>query len=141
MDQLQQLLERQAITTAMHRYCRAADGRDPEGFVSVFAEDGFGDYTRGPLVGREALRAFFDKFIGGMMEATQHQVSNIDIDFDDEKTARAVSYVTAWHRFREPKPDYVVHGQYHDVWTRLSGEWLLASRRIAVLGEVHQPRV
>lgn len=140
MDQLQQLMERQAITTAMHRYCRAADGRDAEGFVSVFAEDGVADYTRGPVVGREALRAFFDKFIGGMMEATQHQVSNIDIEFEDEKTARAVSYVTAWHRFRASKPDYVVHGQYHDVWTRQSGEWLLASRQVAVLGEVHQPR-
>lgn len=106
MDQLQQLIERQAITTAMHRYCRAADARDAEGFVSVFADDGWGDYTRGPIVGREALRAFFEKFIGRLTEATQHQVSNIDIEFDDDQTVQAVSYVTAWHRFRELKPDY-----------------------------------
>jgi len=140
MDEIGQLLERERITKVMNRYCTAVDTKDVDGFVAVFTNDGVANYTRDDLVGHDALRAFFDQFVGQVMEATHHQISNIDIDFVDDDHARATSYITAWHRFNEPRPDYVVHGRYLDKWHQIAGEWQLAERRIDMMGDVVQPR-
>ncbi|MDH4145587.1 MAG: nuclear transport factor 2 family protein [Acidimicrobiia bacterium] len=140
MDAMQQLLEREAIAREMHRYCRAIDAKDRAGYLGVFHTDAVANYTRGDVVGHDALGAFFDKFIGKLMAATQHQVSNFEIDFVSDDEASSISYVTAWHRFAEARPDYVVHGQYHDRWRRGADGWRMSERRIHVLGEVSQPR-
>lgn len=124
----------------MNRYCASVDTKDTDGLLSLFTTDAVANYTRGDLVGHDALRRFFDKFIGTMMEATQHQISNIDIEFDNDDQATATSYVTAWHRFIEPRPDYIVHGRYVDSWRRVDSDWKIANRRIEMMGEVTQPR-
>jgi uncharacterized protein (TIGR02246 family) len=141
MDPVTALLEREAIAARMHQYCRSIDTRDVEGYLDTFAPDGLANYTRDDVVGRDALRAFYAKFIEGLMAATQHQVSNIEVAFADEASATSTSYVSAWHRFQAERPDYLVHGIYHDTWTKADGTWRMAARRIQVLGEVHQPRL
>ncbi|MFN0091199.1 MAG: nuclear transport factor 2 family protein [Acidimicrobiales bacterium] len=141
MDQLQQLVERQAIADVMHAYCRLIDARDTAAFVELFTEDCVANYTRDDLRGKAEIHAFVDKFIQGLMQATQHQVSNFEIELTGDAEARSVSYVSAWHRFKKDRPDYLVHGQYHDRWRKEAGTWRIAERRIVVLGEVDQPKL
>jgi len=68
-------------------------------------------------------------------EATQHLISNIWITFTGETTADAVSYVRAWHRFRDhAKADMVLWGEYHDVWRCVDGTWRIEQRRVLEAG-------
>ena len=44
------------------------------------------------------------------------------VEFTGEDTAKAVSYVRAWHRFVDhDKPDMILWGEYHDRWERIDG--------------------
>ena len=50
-----------------------------------------------------------------------------------------MSYVHAWHRYRDPdRQDMVLWGEYHDRWARLDGVWRILERRVLEAGI--QPR-
>lgn len=57
------------------------------------------------------------------------------ITFTGEHSADAVSYVRAWHRFRDhTKTDMVLWGEYHDRWVRIDGTWRIVERRVKEAG-------
>ncbi len=135
-DALQQLLDRQEIARLIHEYCSRVDRYEPEGVAELFFEDCVVDYgpgLGGPGTGREDLARKLSRGLGGL-EATHHQVSNIEIEFESADRARGVSYVTAWHGAPGEARDFTVYGQYHDRFERREGSWGFAERRILVAG-------
>ena len=90
---LQTLIDRQAITDLIYRYCRAVDRLDIPLGHSIWHEDGVADYGaavyRGP--GKGAIDHICAQHRGTLHHS--HQVSNILIHLDGDR-AGSESYVT-----------------------------------------------
>jgi hypothetical protein len=133
-DALQRLLDREAIADLVHEYCVRVDRYEPERVAELFFEDcrvDYGPSLGGAETGREPLARKLRLGLG-QFEGTHHQVSNLQIRFESENRATAISYVTAWHGVPGDGADLTVFGQYHDVLERRDGRWGFAERRILV---------
>jgi hypothetical protein len=136
-DELRILVDRQAIVDLVHSYCRGVDSVDETALNSCFAEECVVDYgpgMGGPRRGRDVI---VSGLVAGLpnFAATHHQVSNIEIRFDDADVARGVTYVTAWHRYSDGRPDAILWGQYHDRFVRTSEGWRIAERILFATGQ------
>jgi ketosteroid isomerase-like protein len=137
---LQRMLDRQAITDAIHTYCRCVDLVDADGVAALFIEDCVVDYgpgLGGPTHGAAALR---ERLARGLprFAATSHHVSNVEIDLAaDGTSATSITYVMAWHRYPGDLPDATLHGQYHDTWVRGGDAWRIATRTLRVAGQTN----
>src|SRR5581483_11953175 len=109
--------DRAAIADQMYRYARATDWLETALHREVFAEDCvFASPHSGDVEGVDAVVAWMDRALEPF-EATQHLIGNIWIEFTGPRSANAVSYVRAWHRFTDPaKADMTLWGEYHDRW-------------------------
>jgi hypothetical protein len=125
--QLQALLDMQAITEVLHRYCRAIDRGDRELIRSVYhpdAEDYHGIYN-GPISGLFEMPGKTK----GTYTGTSHTVSNILIELADDR-AHVESYLDAIHQLEldgEPWTDFL-RCRYVDGFERRDGEWRIARR-------------
>ena len=137
---LQELLDRQALVDLVGAYARAMDLQRSGDLVELFTEDAVLDYGPGfgVIRGREAMRA---RFGSGqrIFESSRHYLTNIKIDFEGPDRASGVTYLYAWHRFGEGKPDGHVYGEYRDRFVRESGGWRIADRRLLVAAEQDFP--
>ena len=108
MDRLE---DRAAIEQQMYTYTRATDWLEPQNHRLVFADDCvFASPHSGDLHGVDAVVEWMERVLVPF-EATQHLVGNISITFTGDDTADAVSYVQAWHRYRDDaKPDMILWG-------------------------------
>jgi SnoaL-like domain len=127
--------DRDTITQQMYTYTRATDWFEPDNHRKVFMEECvFASPHSGDMHGVDAVVAWMYDVLP-RFEATQHLVGNITIDFVDDDTATAVSYVRAWHRHVDhSKPDMVLWGEYHDRWVRAPDTWRIAERRVLEAG-------
>jgi hypothetical protein len=132
---IERLEDRAAIEEQMYRYARATDWLETNGHRDVFvSECVFASPHSGDVVGVEAVVAWMDRVLA-QFEATQHLIGNVSITFTGATTADAVSYVRAWHRYRDAaKPDMVLWGEYHDRWVLVDGTWRIAERRVLEAG-------
>ena len=137
LDQIQQLVERQAIVDVIHSYCRNVDVVNAAEVAECFTDDctvdygpGMGTITRGKGNVRERLGAGLHRFA-----ATSHHVSNIEVSFESETSARTITYLYAWHRFPGDQPDAHLWAQYHDRFVKVNGRWLIAERVLKVAGQ------
>ncbi len=132
MDRLE---DRAAITDQMFRYARATDWLEIDNHRLVFVDDAvFATPHSGDLHGIDAVVEYMNRVLP-QFEATQHHISNIWIEFDGAESAKAVSYVRAWHRYPDPeKPDMILLGEYHDRWALVDGTWLITERRVLEAG-------
>lgn len=132
MDRLE---DRAAIEQQMFTYARATDWLEPENHRLVFADDCvFASPHSGDLHGPDAVVEWMSRVLQPF-EATQHLIGNISITFTGDDTADAVSYVQAWHRYRDAsKPDMILWGEYHDRWVRVGGTWRIRERRVREAG-------
>jgi ketosteroid isomerase-like protein len=137
LDPLQQLVERQAIVDVIYAYCRSVDLVNAEAVAECFADDctvdygpGMGTVTRGKENVRDRLGAGLHRFA-----ATSHHVSNIEVTFDSVDSANTITYLYAWHRFADGKPDAHLWAQYHDRFAKVAGRWLIADRVLKVAGQ------
>jgi hypothetical protein len=89
-----------------------------------------GTVTRGKDNVRDRLGAGLHRFA-----ATSHHVSNIEVVFDSDDSARTITYLYAWHRFADQKPDAHLWAQYHDRFSKVQGRWLIADRVLKVAGQ------
>lgn len=133
----------QEITDLIHEYCDAVDAYDIDRLVEVFAPDGsmcFTDHERGTVTGHDALRDQIAKVLGGF-EATSHHVSNIRLTADaaNPEVVHGVTYLYAWHRFLDDRPDGYLWGRYHDRFERGPNGWRIASRTLRIVGEQDFP--
>ena len=90
LDPIQQLVERQAIVDVIYAYCRNVDLVNEAAVADCFTEDctvdygpGMGAITRGKENIRERLGLGLHRFA-----ATSHHVSNIEVVFDSDDSAR-----------------------------------------------------
>jgi hypothetical protein len=144
MDQaeLQGLLDRQAITEVLYRYCRAMDRADRELGYTLWHEDAevqYGDAFRGS--GREFVDFVCDWHLETCL-AHSHQVSAITIALDGDRAA-SEAYVTATLQSRDG--DQVVqrnaYGRYLDSWERRDGRWAIVNRQYVHDFEHNHPAV
>jgi 3-phenylpropionate/cinnamic acid dioxygenase small subunit len=129
------LEDRAAIADQMFRYARATDWLQTAMHREVFVDDCvFASPHSGDMHGVDAVVAWMDRALASF-EATQHLIGTIAITFTGADTADAVSYVRAWHRYRDrTRADLVLWGEYHDRWRRVDGTWRIAERRVLEAG-------
>jgi hypothetical protein len=128
--ELRVLLDKQAITEVLHRYCIALDSKDRELGYSVWHPDGTAAYE-GMFEGLG--RDFIDFGMAGhetALPVSSHQLTNIVVDVDGD-TATSVSYVTAVSSMAGTDRLYTIRGRYNDTWSRRDGVWAIDERRFA----------
>jgi SnoaL-like domain len=119
------VMDKQAITEVLYRYCHAVDRIDPELASQIWHPDGLAHYEgifEG--TGRQFIDFVFESH--RQADATSHQLTNMLIDVDGDR-ASSESYVTAC--IRAGGNDIVVRGRYSDTWSRRAGQWRIDDRR------------
>ena len=133
-EPFQQLRDRQAITDVLIEYCRTLDQMDLPALASLFTRDcvvQYGNDERLNSRGSEMLERSLQRM--WRWTRTSHHLSNVQIAFDDHASARANSYVHAWHE----RPDgsiATILGQYQDRLVRLGPHWRITQRTMVMNG-------
>lgn len=129
---MQRLLDRQAITDQLHRYCRAVDRLDISLGRSIWHEDAVADYGDSFYQGdgRGVIDLICTQHRGLLHHS--HQLSNILIELDGDR-AGSESSVTATLRLQRDDRliQMMVWSRYVDRWSRRDGRWGL-EKRIAI---------
>jgi hypothetical protein len=137
-DVLRDLVARQAICDVIHVYCRGVDTIDVATVAALFTPDCVVDYGPGlgpPTHGAELLA---QRLATGLprFAATSHHVSNIEIDLaPDALSASTITYLMAWHRYPDDRPDAILYARYHDRFVCRDDRWLIAERVLRVAGQ------
>jgi ketosteroid isomerase-like protein len=135
---LQELTDRQAIVDLIHAYCLHFDQNEPEAVAALFTEDATIDY--GPeatrITGRDTIAGTIAVGLNELFAATSHHVSNISIVFDGPDRAAGVTYLYAWHRYRDGSPDGHLWGRYHHRFERTADGWRIADLVLRATGTV-----
>ncbi len=137
-DPLQALIDRQAIADVIHAYCRGVDTIDVDSVAELFTVDCLVDYGPGlgePTHGSASLARRLARGLP-RFAATSHHVSNIEISFAaDGQSASVITYLMAWHRYRDETPDALLYARYHDRFVHQAQTWLIAERVLKVAGQ------
>ena len=131
---LRELLDRDAITRLMARYADRIDANDPVGAAACFAPEGVGVYW-GDYHGREAIAERLTGILAAF-HATSHHLTNVQIEVTGETTARAQSYVYAFHRLKDTFQHMHYWGRWVDELEKVDGEWLFARREVVGVGSL-----
>ena len=133
--------DRLAIQDVVILYGHLHDSQQPGRITDeIFTADAVIDFGTGPVVGHEAIRAFFAGF-GGIM-GTSHNISNLIVEGDGD-SARCQSHCLAWHWLERPdvdgRPplhaaDTLAVGGYQDELRRTSAGWRIFNRRAVQYG-------
>lgn len=128
-DTVEHLVEKQAITEQIYRYCRSVDRLDVPLGHAVFHEDATADY--GPTGYQGSGRGAIDWICEAHRQLLfhSHQVSNILIEIDGDR-AGSESYVMATLRMeRDGKLMHMeIWARYCDRWSRRDGVWRIDRR-------------
>ncbi|HET8707572.1 MAG TPA: nuclear transport factor 2 family protein, partial [Pseudomonadales bacterium] len=142
MDQLQALLDKQAITELVHAYCSAADRRDYDKLRALYHEDAIDDH--GGFYKGLAMD-FIDQLpaIQANMEILHHNATTINIKLNGNQAEGEV-YVLAFHKVKTENGafDLLIGGRYLDRYEKRNGIWKFSHR--AVLADwvnVHDPSI
>ena len=134
MNELEQLLARDAIRQLAHRYAVAIDARDLDALVALFVDDvRVGRDERG----RDALRRDFDRQLRAIGVSILF-VGNHVIDFDGDDRARGVVYCTA--QIQDGARWIRQAIRYDDSYERRDGRWHFARRKHLLWYGVEEPR-
>jgi ketosteroid isomerase-like protein len=133
-----ELADRQVIVDLIHAYCFHFDQNEPEEVAALFTAGATIDY--GPeatrIVGADTIAETIAAGLNETFAATSHHVSNISIVFDGPDRATAVSYLYAWHRYRDGSPDGHLWGRYHHRVERTTDGWRIAELVLRAAGTV-----
>jgi ketosteroid isomerase-like protein len=123
MDDLQELLARDAIRQLAHRYAVSMDAGDLDALVELFVDD---VRVGREESGREALRRNFAQQLRAV-GPTILFVGNHVIEFDDADHARGVVYCKGEIQDGERWIQQAI--QYRDTYERRAGRWYFVRRR------------
>ena len=127
--EVQALLDKQAITEVIYRYCRGLDRMDVPLTLSCWHPGGTDDH--GALYTGSA-EGFVEWLwpVHAAMERTQHTIHNILIELDADD-AYSESYYIVYLRAKgeDGMQDIVGAGRYCDHFQRRNGEWKIAHRQ------------
>jgi hypothetical protein len=144
--------DRAAIVDLQARYVMAMDYFDADGYAAVFAKDGVLEWSRGPVVGRDAIREFmatgtYDLTKGAAEVKTpegknwpstvRHVITNQVVKVECDK-ATAITY---WAQFNNNqdrrKMEWMLFGTWYDEFVKIDGEWFFKLHRIHNEGLPH----
>ena len=135
-DQMQALLDKEAIREALYKYCRSVDRLDAALGHSVFHEDSHADY--GADVYQGPGRGCIDKIIKDHDHLTghSHQISNVLIALDGNHPctrAGSEAYMTGTMRMMRDGKEFqiFVRARYLDAWEKRGGRWAITRRELA----------
>lgn len=129
-QQLDELLDKQAIHELIHAYCNAADRHDQAKMRSLYHEDAIdehGHFAKGPAM------EFIDKLpqIQAPMEILHHNVTTVNLKLDGARAEGEV-YLIAFHKVRDGARSYdvLIGGRYFDRYQKRGGVWKFSHRAI-----------
>lgn len=141
LDPVVRLLDRQSLLDLVHDYCRHVDDADPAAAAALFTEDAVfvtSRGARGTAHGRPQIEARLALLLS-TFTATSHHATGTRVRFLDDDTAVGVTYLVAWHRFPQGRPDGILWARYHDRWARTTDGWRITERTLRVHGEQDFP--
>ena len=129
LSRLGELLDRQDILDALHRFARGMDRFDRDAFLSAFHTDA--EIAAGTFVGQPAplydwARAMHDHG----QSATQHVLLNHNCDLAGD-TAHTETYYLFAARNRDDS-NWLAGGRYIDRFERRDGTWKIAVRSTVI---------
>lgn len=129
-EQIQALLDKQAITELIHTYCNASDRHDHEKLRTLYHEDAIDDH--GAFFKGLAME-FIDTLpeIQAPMLILHHNVTTVNIALDGDYAEGEV-YVLAYHQVAtddEPM-DLLIGGRYFDKYEKRKGQWKFSHRAV-----------
>lgn len=125
---LQSLLDRQAISDVIYRYCRGLDRMDKSLSLSCWHPGGTDDHA--PLYSGTAA-GFIEWLwpVHAAMEATRHFVSNITIELEGDRAAtESYWYVHLRIPHNDKTYDLVGEGRYLDAFEKIDDTWAIRHR-------------
>jgi hypothetical protein len=123
------LLDRQAITEQINRYCRAVDRLDIPLGHSVFHEDATANYGESLYQGDG--RGVIDFICASHLLTLNHshQVCNSIIALDGDHAGSETYFHSATRLMQDSKVMQIrVWGRYLDNWSRRNGQWRIDNR-------------
>ena len=140
-DQLEELLDKAAISAAIARYCRGVDRLEPDTIRSAYHPDGYDDHGD--------LKAYVEEFIERVVPllrtnyvSTSHNICNQIIELDGH-WALVESYLIAQHLTVDDTGQQwqeVVFGRYIDRFEKRDGDWRIL-HRVCVIDSRNTARV
>jgi hypothetical protein len=129
---IQALIDKQAVTETLLRYCRAVDRRDAGLMRKVYWPDAMDDHAvfQGNV---EAFLAYSFPFLEGVVSA--HSITNLWIDLVAPNEAFSECYFQGFHDFPAAdggRLERVVGGRYLDRHEKREGEWRIIARTLAI---------
>jgi len=122
------------VRDLLARYCVLLDANRTDELGEIFTEDCAVDFIPGTTIhGLAAVIAHLTERMRPVA-ATSHHLSNTVLSETGDGEVAATSYLYAWHRYRDGRPDGTVWGHYEDVARRTTGGWRLARRTLVVHG-------
>jgi ketosteroid isomerase-like protein len=133
---LERLLDKAEIADVIHAYCYHFDRAEADEVLALFAPDATVDY--GPdvptMTGAEEIGPMISRGLASFFAATSHHVSNVTIRFTGPDAAQSVSYLYAWHRYQDGRPNSELWGQYHHEFRRTSEGWRISGLVLRAAG-------
>lgn len=128
--EIRSLLDREAIRSLVHLYCRAADRHDHELMRSLYHEDAVDDHG---VFFKGAAMDFIDQLpaIQAPMEILHHNVTTHNIELDGDHAEGEV-YILAFHKVRTESGAYdlLIGGRYFDKYEKRAGTWKFSHRAV-----------
>jgi len=129
-EQINQMLDKQAITDLLYAYCNAADRHDNEKMRSLYHEDAVDDHG---AFFKGAAMDFIDHLpdIQKNMQILHHNLTTINIALDGDYAEGEV-YVLAFHQVatEEGAIDVLIGGRYLDKYEKRQGIWKFSYKAV-----------
>lgn len=139
-DELQRLIDRQAIVDVTLAYTYALDAKDWDALDDVFTVDATA-YLTEELDGRDAIKGRVRRALESL-DLSQHMVANHDVRVEGD-SASCRCYLQAQHvREAAPgPPNFIVAGRYDDRFVRTVDGWRIARRELTIMWTEGNPSV
>jgi hypothetical protein len=132
-EELQRLLDEQAIVRTMHRYCRALDSGLDDEWADVFTEDAVFDTVLpdgqvwSHLSTREEFLSFLDAYPRLPVVAPKHVMVDPIIEVDGALARGESTFLYLVQTPGEP-PQLTAWGHYRDRFRKEAGHWRILER-------------
>jgi|SRR5271155_2481770 len=136
MDELQRLVDEAAIVQLTYQYSRGIDLLDRALYKSCFTDPVEIDFeswdgTQGPMPADGWVDYVWDLVVG--LDATQHIMTNHNIDFDDDDHATCIAYLHAQHYIAgAPVETFTAGGFYTNSVVRTDGGWRIGRCKLTL---------
>lgn len=128
MDDCRRMMIERACSRLVLQFCLLVDGYRHAELVELWAPNAEWETWRGPLRGKEEIRAYLDA--KDQSDTGIHIVQNILVEVEDARNASG-SAVFTYHGTRRGDPDALtprVVGRYRDRFTLTEQGWRFAQR-------------